>query len=102
MEKKIGEVLLSVDHISLAFGGVKALTDICFDIIIKPAHVPQIGIPSEHFSLIFASSFVNFSNLDIVVLSPPGITRPLMLSISDIDLTSQASTLSFLKQDRCS
>ena len=32
MEKKIGEVLLSVDHISLAFGGVKALTDICFDI----------------------------------------------------------------------
>ncbi len=32
MEKKIGEVLLSVDHISLAFGGVKALTDICFSI----------------------------------------------------------------------
>ena len=32
MEKKIGEVLLSVDHISLAFGGVKALTDISFDI----------------------------------------------------------------------
>ena len=32
MENKIGEVLLSVDHISLAFGGVKALTDICFSI----------------------------------------------------------------------
>ena len=32
MEKKIGEILLSVDHISLAFGGVKALTDICFSI----------------------------------------------------------------------
>ena len=32
MEKKIGEVLLSVDHISLAFGGVKALSDICFGI----------------------------------------------------------------------
>ena len=32
MEKKIGEVLLSVDHISLAFGGVKAITDISFDI----------------------------------------------------------------------
>ena len=32
MKKKIGEVLLSVDHISLAFGGVKALTDICFGI----------------------------------------------------------------------
>ena len=32
MEKKIGKVLLSVDHISLAFGGVKALTDICFGI----------------------------------------------------------------------
>ena len=32
MEKKIGEVLLSVDHISLAFGGVKALSDICFSI----------------------------------------------------------------------
>ena len=32
MEMKIGEVLLSVDHISLAVGGVKALTDICFSI----------------------------------------------------------------------
>ena len=32
MRKKIGEILLSVDHISLAFGGVKALTDICFGI----------------------------------------------------------------------
>jgi len=32
MGKKIGEILLSVDHISLAFGGVKALTDICFGI----------------------------------------------------------------------
>jgi len=32
MEKKIGEILLSVDHISLAFGGVKALTDMCFGI----------------------------------------------------------------------
>jgi len=32
MGKKIGEILLSVDHISLAFGGVKALTDICFSI----------------------------------------------------------------------
>ena len=32
MEKKIGEILLSVDHISLTFGGVKALTDICFSI----------------------------------------------------------------------
>ena len=32
MAKKIGEVLLSVDHISLAFGGVKALTDISFGI----------------------------------------------------------------------
>ena len=32
MGEKIGEILLSVDHISLAFGGVKALTDICFDI----------------------------------------------------------------------
>ena len=32
MDKKIGEILLSVDHSSLAFGGVKALTDICFSI----------------------------------------------------------------------
>ena len=32
MDKNIGEILLSVDHISLAFGGVKALTDICFGI----------------------------------------------------------------------
>ena len=32
MEKKIDEVLLSVNHISLAFGGVMALSDICFSI----------------------------------------------------------------------
>jgi len=32
MERKIGETLLSVDHISLSFGGVKALTDISFSI----------------------------------------------------------------------
>ncbi len=32
MDKNIGEILLSVDHISLAFGGVQALTDICFSI----------------------------------------------------------------------
>ena len=32
MESKIGNILLSVDHISLAFRGVKALTDINFDI----------------------------------------------------------------------
>jgi branched-chain amino acid transport system ATP-binding protein len=30
--RRIGEVILSVDHISLAFGGVKALTDISFDV----------------------------------------------------------------------
>ncbi len=32
MERKIGEKLLGVEHISLSFGGVKALTDISFDI----------------------------------------------------------------------
>ena len=32
MERKIGKTLLSVDHISLSFGGVKALTDISFSI----------------------------------------------------------------------
>ncbi|HCV46163.1 uncharacterized protein METZ01_LOCUS121305 [marine metagenome] len=32
MERKIAETLLSVDHISLSFGGVKALTDISFSI----------------------------------------------------------------------
>ena len=32
MERKIGETLLRVDHISLSFGGVKALTDISFSI----------------------------------------------------------------------
>ena len=32
MERKIGETLLRVDHISLSFGGVKALTDISFGI----------------------------------------------------------------------
>lgn len=35
MERKIGETLLSVDHISLSFGGVKALTDISFSICEK-------------------------------------------------------------------
>ena len=32
MERKIGTTLLRVDHISLSFGGVKALTDISFSI----------------------------------------------------------------------
>jgi len=30
--RRIGEVILSLEHISLAFGGVKALTDITFDV----------------------------------------------------------------------
>jgi len=30
--RKIGEVVLSVDHVSLAFGGVKALSDVSFDV----------------------------------------------------------------------
>ena len=30
--RRIGEVLLDVENISLAFGGVKALTDVSFDI----------------------------------------------------------------------
>ena len=32
MTKKIGDVVLDVKNISLAFGGVKALTDISFDV----------------------------------------------------------------------
>jgi branched-chain amino acid transport system ATP-binding protein len=32
MARKIGEVILKVENISLAFGGVKALTDISFDV----------------------------------------------------------------------
>jgi branched-chain amino acid transport system ATP-binding protein len=32
VQKKIGDVLLKVDNISLSFGGVKALTDISFEI----------------------------------------------------------------------
>ena len=35
MERKIGETLLGVEHISLSFGGVKALTDISFNILEK-------------------------------------------------------------------
>jgi branched-chain amino acid transport system ATP-binding protein len=31
-DKRIGEVVLDLQHISLAFGGVKALTDISFDV----------------------------------------------------------------------
>jgi branched-chain amino acid transport system ATP-binding protein len=31
-DKKIGDVILSLENISLAFGGVKALTDISFDV----------------------------------------------------------------------
>ena len=30
--RRIGDVILSLEHISLAFGGVKALTDITFDV----------------------------------------------------------------------
>src|SRR3990167_9118402 len=30
--KKIGDVILAVNNISLSFGGVKALTDISFDV----------------------------------------------------------------------
>ena len=30
--RRIGEVILKLDNISLAFGGVKALTDISFDV----------------------------------------------------------------------
>ncbi|MEP7275855.1 MAG: ABC transporter ATP-binding protein, partial [Betaproteobacteria bacterium] len=30
--RSIGEVVLKLDNISLAFGGVKALTDISFDV----------------------------------------------------------------------
>ncbi len=30
--RRVGDVILSLDHISLAFGGVKALTDITFDV----------------------------------------------------------------------
>jgi branched-chain amino acid transport system ATP-binding protein len=32
MERRIGDVLLDVENISLSFGGVKALTDVSFDI----------------------------------------------------------------------
>ena len=32
MTARIGEVILDVQNISLAFGGVKALTDISFDV----------------------------------------------------------------------
>ncbi|MFM2399648.1 MAG: hypothetical protein RL341_1805 [Pseudomonadota bacterium] len=31
-QRAIGNVILKVDNISLAFGGVKALTDISFDV----------------------------------------------------------------------
>ena len=31
-ERRIGDVILQLDNISLAFGGVKALTDISFDV----------------------------------------------------------------------
>jgi branched-chain amino acid transport system ATP-binding protein len=32
MSRKIGDVILAVENISLAFGGVKALTDVAFDV----------------------------------------------------------------------
>ena len=31
-ERDFGDVMLKLDNISLAFGGVKALTDISFDV----------------------------------------------------------------------
>ena len=30
--QRIGEVILALDRVSLAFGGVKALTDVSFDV----------------------------------------------------------------------
>ena len=33
MSKKIGDVILDVNNISLRFGGVKALTDISFNVV---------------------------------------------------------------------
>ena len=32
MSRQIGEVILNLKNVSLAFGGVKALTDISFDV----------------------------------------------------------------------
>jgi len=32
MRKEIGDVVLSLEHVSLAFGGVKALTDVSFEV----------------------------------------------------------------------
>jgi branched-chain amino acid transport system ATP-binding protein len=32
VQKKIGDTLLKVDNISLSFGGVKALSDVSFEI----------------------------------------------------------------------
>jgi len=38
MSKKIGDVILDVKNISLRFGGVKALTDISFNVKSPTAH----------------------------------------------------------------
>ena len=32
-ERKIGDVILDVDNISLSFGGVKAIQDVSFDVL---------------------------------------------------------------------
>ena len=55
MERNFGEVLLEVDHISLSFGGVKALTEVSFSIREK-----------EIFAIIGPNGAVKTSMLNVI------------------------------------
>ena len=45
-ERRIGEVILDIKNISLAFGGVKALTDISFNV--REHEIRAIIGPNAH------------------------------------------------------
>jgi branched-chain amino acid transport system ATP-binding protein len=82
-ERKIGEVILEVKNISLAFGGVKALTDISFDV--KEHEIRAIIGPNGAGKTTFfnvVSGFlaatagrVIFQGRDIVGLKPHQISQ---------------------------
>ena len=58
-DAKAGEILLSVENISLGFGGVKALTDISFDIRksrIRAIASPQRRRPTSMLNVVDSSS----------------------------------------------
>src|SRR3989338_4921747 len=67
-----------------------------------PAQVPYTAMPCLARARMAWSSLVSASNWDMVVLSPPGMTRPCTCARSSWFRTSAASTPSFFRVCRCS